>query len=119
MSEITQDVNVLQTHVIHVNDTRIPLAVQLVRKDGTVVDLTGLTVKFKMRHAATGTVKVAETTSGVTVTTAASGHVQYDFPAAAVDTVGIYYAYFVVYQGSEADTFPVDTGRLVVRVDGD
>lgn len=111
-------VNPLRVHVIRVGDTLTPLAVELKRPSGAPVDLTGLTIKFKLLNSA-GTAVVAETTSNVTVTAATLGRVQYDFQSADVATAGTYYAYFTVYSGSERDTFPVDSRRLVVEITSD
>jgi hypothetical protein len=85
----------------------------------TAVDLTGLTVQFKMLNAATGTTEIALTSTGVTVTTAATGQVQYDFSGAGVDTAGVYWGTFVVTQGSETDSFPVIQKDLKIIIDSD
>jgi len=111
-----------QTHDRHVGDLRTVLPVTLVQPNATGVDtavnLTGLTVKFKMVDE-DGTAAVSETTTGVTVVTAASGTVNYDFSAAGVDTAGRYYGYFTVYNGSETDHFPVLARDLVICLHGD
>jgi hypothetical protein len=103
----------------HVNDTKVALAATLTRPDGTAVDLTGLTVKFKM-VARNNTVKVAETAANVTVTDAAAGAVEYAFQSADVDTAGRYHAYFITIDGSgNRDTFPVHEDHLEVKIYGD
>ena len=111
-----------ETHYRHVADTRTVLPVALVQPNSsgtdTAVDLTGLTVKFKLVDP-NGVAVVAETETGVTVTAAASGYVQYDFSSAGVTTAGTYYGYFVVYDGSESDHFPVMARDLVVIIHGD
>lgn len=108
-----------QRHDRHVNDTEVALATTLTRPGGTAVDLTDLTVKFKM-VANDDTVKVAETDANVTVTDASEGEVEYAFQAADVDTVGTYHAYFVVIDGSgNRDTFPVHEDYLEVKIYGD
>ncbi|MFN6189357.1 MAG: hypothetical protein ACK52I_26790 [Pseudomonadota bacterium] len=76
-------------------------------------------MQFKMLNAATGAAEVALTSTGVTVTTAATGQVQYDFSAAGVDTAGIYWGTFVVTQSSETDSFPVRTQDLKICIDSD
>jgi hypothetical protein len=103
----------------HVGDRRTAIAVTLQRPDGTAENLTGTTVKFEMYDSADGSTKVAETNTGVSVTTPASGECQYDPPAAAVDTPGTYYAYFTVESSSKKDTFPVDEGYLEIIIDPD
>jgi hypothetical protein len=106
-------------HIVTLGDTLTPLGVQLVRMDEngvyTPVDLTGLTVKFKMTDYY-GADVVVETVTGVSVIDALTGKVQYDFQPADVDTAGDYFAWFMVYNGSERDTFPVDGRTLCVRV---
>ena len=112
-----------QTHRRRVADTRTVLPVALVQPNTsgvlTAVDLTGLTVAFKMINAATGATEIALTSTGVTVTTAATGQVQYDFSGAGVDTAGIYWGTFVVTQSGETDAFPVRTQDLRILIDSD
>ncbi len=105
-----------QTQTRQVGDTRIALATTLKRPDGTAVDVTGLTVKFRMCTSA-GVDKVSETSSNVTVTDATNGQVKYTFQAADVDTAGTFHAYFIVETGAGAqDTFPVEAGELRVTI---
>lgn len=110
-------------HRRHVTDTRTLLSVTLQQPNSagtlTAVDLTGLTVKFKMLNRADGTTTIAETTTGVTVVTAASGTVNYDFSSAGVLTAGIFNGFFVVYSSSETDHFPVRMDELRVLIDSD
>jgi hypothetical protein len=102
----------------HVNDTEVALAATLIRPDGTPIDLTDLTVTFKM-VGRDGTVKVAETADNVTVTDAAAGEVQYTFQPADVDTAGTYHAYFIAIDGGgNRDTFPVHEDYLEVKIYG-
>lgn len=99
---------------ISVGDTRTPLARTLYQGQEPV-NLTGLTVKFQMVDAS-GTVVVAESTTGVTVVSAAAGKVTKTFLAADVDTAGIYYGWFTVYNGAAFDHFP-NTGRdLIIEI---
>ena len=112
-----------QTHRRRVGDTRTVLPVALVQPNTsgvlTAVDLTGLTVAFKMLNAATGATEIALTSTGVTVTTAVTGQVQYDFSGAGVDTAGVYWGTFVVTQSSETDSFPVIQKNLKIVIDSD
>ena len=112
-----------QTHRRRVGDTRTVLPVALVQPNTsgvlTAVDLTGLTVQFKMVNAATGATEIALTSTGVTVTTAASGQAQYDFSGAGVDTAGVYWGTFVVTQSTETDSFPVIQKDLKIVIDSD
>lgn len=108
-------------HRRHITDTRTLLSVTLQQPDEDnelqVVDLTGLVVKFKMINSA-GTSIVAETTTGVQISSAAAGEVDYDFSSGAVTTAGTYYGYFVVYDGVQTDHFPVVAKELVIEIYG-
>lgn len=112
-----------QVHRRRVGDTTtvLPVTIKEPNSSGveTARDLTGLTVRFKMVNAATGTAKVAETATGVTVVTAASGTVNYDFSSTGVDTAGVYYGTFIVYSGSEPQSYPVDARGLKIVIDSD
>ncbi|MFN9287426.1 MAG: hypothetical protein ACK6EB_05090, partial [Planctomyces sp.] len=81
-----------QIHRRRVGDTRTVLPVTLQQPDSSgvlqAVNLTGLSVQFKMLNAATGAAEVALTATGVTVTTAATGQVQSEVSAAGVETAG-------------------------------
>ena len=103
----------VQEQARHVGDTSVAVAATLVRPDDSVVDLTDLTVSFKMLDSE-GTAKVAKTTDNVTVTDAEAGQCQYDLQTADVDTEGTFYAYFIVGDGGD-DTFPVERGEFRIR----
>lgn len=105
-----------QTQHRQVGDTRIAIAAQLKRPDGSVVDLTGLTVKFEMFNSKDGTAKVSETSDNVTVTDAANGKVKYSPQSADVDTEGTYHAYFTVYSGSDYEHFPARGGYFRIQI---
>jgi len=112
------------SQVVHrrrVGDTRtvLPVTLQQANESGvlTAVDLTGLTVAFSMVNAATGATKIAATSTGVSVVTAASGTVNYDFSAGGVDTAGVYYGTFRVTQSGETDAFPVAQKGLKICID--
>ena len=104
-----------------VGDTVTPLYATIQQRDtsGTLAayNLTGKTVKFKMINAADGTTKIAETSTGVTVETAASGTVYYDFSADGCDTAGKFFGSFVVYSSTETDTAPAEQNGLVILFD--
>jgi len=110
-----------QTHRRRSGDYRTVLPVTLQQANGsgvlTVVDLTGLTVSFKLINAATSLVAIVNTSTGVTVVTASDGAVNYDFSATL--PAGVYWATFTVTQSGETDAFPVATKGLKVIVDGD
>jgi len=110
------------TAIIHKRtkgDTLTPLAATLKQLNDsgveTAVNLTGKTVKFKMATQTDAT-KVALTSTGVTVVSAAEGTVQYQFSAAGVDTVGCFHAWFVVTSASKTDHFPADGKSLIVEI---
>ena len=109
-------------HTRHIGDTRTVLPATLYQPNAsgvdTVVDLTGLTVEFKLVSSA-GADVVAQTGTGVTVTDAAAGQVQYDFSSAGAATAGRYFGYFVVTDSTETDHFPVVSRELVVCIEGD
>lgn len=112
-----------QTHNRRVGDLRKVLPVALVEKDEDGVEqitvLTGSTVQFKMVNAATGATKIALTSTGVTVTDAANGEVQYDFSADGVDEAGVFWGTFVVTQSGDKDSFPVRQQGLKIVIDSD
>lgn len=101
-------------HELTLGDTLTPLAMQI-RSGGTVVNLTGKTVKVSMVSEA-GLVVVAETTTGVTISDATSGYVEYDFQTGDIDEAGNYYLFAHVYSGGEKDTYPPN-GLKVVAYD--
>lgn len=107
----------------HVGDTLRPLAVALTQEDeagvSAAVDLTGLVVKFKMVNAGDGSVAVALTTTGVSITDADNGEVEYDFLTGNTITAGVYWGYFVVVDGVETDHFPVGPERYKILIDSD
>jgi hypothetical protein len=99
-------------HKRALGDTLSPLPVQL-RIAGEVVDLTSKTVKFSLVDEE-GTVIVAETSTGVTISVPLSGYAEYDFQSADVDAAGTYYGFFHVYSGSERDTYQPDGIKIIV-----
>lgn len=112
-----------QVHRRRVGDLRTVLPVTLKQPDSNgdlqVVDLTGKSVTFKMVNAADGTTKIAATATGVTVVTAASGTVNYDFSSGGVDTAGVYWGTFIVTESAETDSFPVAQSELKIIIDSD
>lgn len=106
-----------------VGDSRTLVAVTLQQENEagviTDVNLTGLVVAAKVVNAATGAVVHALSTSGVTVTTAASGKVSFDLPDAVVAAAGIFWVSFVVTASGNTDTFPVLNNELQLRICSD
>jgi len=112
-----------QTHRRRVGDLRTVLPVTLKQPDSNgdlqVVDLTGKTVTFKMVNAADGTTKISATSTGVTVVTAASGTVNYDFSSGGVDEAGVFWGTFIVTESGDTDSFPVMQQGLRIIIDSD
>ena len=112
-----------QTHRRRVGDLRTVLPVTLKQPDSNgdlqVVDLTGKTVTFKMVNAADGTTKISATGTGVSVVTAASGTVNYDFSSGGVDEAGVFWGTFIVTESAETDSFPVMQQGLKIIIDSD
>jgi hypothetical protein len=108
---------VQHTHDIHLNDGRTPFKATLMQS-GSAVNLTGLTVKFKL-VAADGTVVLADTTTGVTVLVAANGTVEYDFSTLAAHSYNELFGYFIVINGIKTDHFPVKHRELRFRIHTD
>lgn len=75
-------------------DTRSPSLTDTLTVDGVAFDLTGSTVKFKMRAVGSATLKVD--TAAVVVTPDTAGTVRYDWAAADVDTAGDYLGWWQV-----------------------
>lgn len=85
------------------NDTSPSLQAILKDASGTVIILTGASVRFHMK-ALDGTVKVD---AAMTVTDNLNGVVQYDWQTGDTDTVGSYSVEFeVTYLDNTIETFP-------------
>lgn len=110
-----------QIHRRRVGDTRTVLPVQLVQPNVsgvlTPVNLTGLTVYFKMINSADGSDKVVTTVTGIIVDDAATGKVSFDFSEPHVDTAGIFWGTFIVSESGETDAFPVIANELKIYMD--
>src|SRR6266508_804803 len=78
--------------------------------DGTVVDLTGKTVKFKMRAVGASTLKV---NTAAVVVSAAAGTVRYDWAALDVDTAGHFLVWWEVTTTASGKT--QDLGEAVIE----
>lgn len=112
-----------QIHRRRVGDLRTVLPVTLQQPDssGTLaaINLTGLTVTFKMINAATGATKIAATSTGLTVVTAANGTVNYDFSSGGVDAAGVFWGTFLVTESGQTDAVPVRQKDLKIIIDSD
>jgi len=107
----------LTTFTIKQGDRLPALAATLKFADGTIKDLTGHTVKFLMRSAKTGTVKV---NGNASVVLASAGTVRYDWAGSDTDTVGHYQGEFETTETAtgKKTTFP-NSGYLTIRVGDD
>jgi len=112
-----------QIHRRRVGDLRTVLPVTLQQPNAlgvlTAIDLTGLTVTFKMINAADGSTKIASTSTGVSVVSAAAGTVNYDFSSGGVDTAGVFWGTFLVTESGQTDAVPVRQKDLKIIIDSD
>lgn len=112
-----------QIHRRRVGDLRtvLPVTLQQPNSSGVLaaIDLTGLTVTFKMINAADGTTKIAATETGVSVVSAAAGTVNYDFSSGGVDAAGVYWGTFLVTESGQTDAVPVRQKDLKIVIDSD
>jgi hypothetical protein len=106
---------------IRVGDTLVVLTAELFRLNTsgveTAANLTGKTVTFSMRNAATGTLVVDA--AAATITDATTGQVEYDFDPSEVTTAGIYWYTFKEIDATEPGSFPVNPTRGVMWIHGD
>ena len=102
----------IQEHAMMQGDTLNPIGGSLVRS-GSAVDLTGLTVVFRM-IAKDGTTKVNN--QAATIVSAAAGTVQYTFDAADVDTPGEFWGWFIVFDGTPKEHFPCNGRKLRIMI---
>lgn len=100
--------------------TVLPITVRDLNEAGieTVRDLTGVEVRFTMIDAATGASTIAESSDGVTVVDAELGTVNYSFSAVAAPAAGVYYGTFVIVDGEQRQSYPVETRGLKIVIDG-
>ena len=112
-----------QIHRRRVGDLRTVLPVTLQQPDSTgalaAINLTGLDVTFKMINAATGSTKIAATSTGVSVVSAAAGTVNYDFSSGGVDEAGVFWGTFLVTESGQTDAVPVRQKELKIVIDSD
>lgn len=105
----------IETHHMKRGDTSPSLLYALTP---TSTDLTGATVRFNMRAASAGAVKINRA-AAVVVTETGTPTVRYDWQAADTDTAGYYEAEFeVTYAGGAVETFP-NSGYIRVTIGED
>jgi hypothetical protein len=98
-------------------DRLASLVATLKKPDGTAQDLTGATVFMYMRlRGSTGTPKING--ASASIIDAANGRVQYDWEVADVDTVGRYWATFVVNISGKLKSFPTH-GYITIEIEED
>lgn len=95
---------------------RDPSITENITIDGTAVDLTGKTVKFKMRAVNSTTLKVDA--AAVVVGSATAGNVRYDWAAADVDTAGQYLCWWEVTTTAGGKTQDVMEAVIEFRAHG-
>ncbi len=109
----------MEYYVIKRGDTRPPLRYQCLNDDGSPANLTGATVRFKMRLA--GAAASPKVNAVATIVDAPAGVVSYGspWPTADTDTVGDYLAEFeATWSPTESETFP-DDGFFAVLIGED
>jgi hypothetical protein len=101
----------MSSHPVFFVGNRNPSITETIRNaNGTAHDLTGQTVKFKMRAVRSSVLKV---NTAATVVSAAAGTVRYDWAALDVDTAGTYLCWWEVT--TTAGGFTQDMAEAVIE----
>lgn len=88
-------------------DTLVSITANLLKGDGAPVDLTTLTTptaKFRMLLDGSSTAKVND--AAAVIVTAKPAQVRYDWAGADVDTVGVYWGWFIITASSKTAHYP-------------
>ena len=107
------------------NDLQPYLYLKAIESTGTVIDLTGATIRATMKRIDDGTLKINRQTAGVTITSATTGLFQYQWQSATstsdTNTTGAYTFEFEITPGSGGKfTLPVNqTLRVNIIPDDD
>lgn len=103
----------MSTHPTFFVGNRNPSITQTITNDnGAAHDLTGQTVKFRMRAVGSQTLKVD---AAATIVSAAAGTVRYDWAAADVDTPGLYLVWWQVTTTAGSNTQDVTEAIIEFR----
>lgn len=107
----------MKVHERSVGDTLRTLPVEI-QRDGVAISIgSSDVVKFEMVSAC-GTVKIAETETGIQYTDRAAGQIDFAFSASQVDEEGEFYGYFYHYVGAQKERAPVERQKLKIVIYG-
>ncbi len=112
-----EQIGVIDPLKITLNDLQPSYNVQLKDNAGTVINITGVSIKASLKNAKTGVLKIDRSVD-VTIQDAANGLFRYNWDAVDVDTLGIYYIEFEITPSS-GGKFTVPTpsqGRAEVHI---
>ena len=96
------------------DDLRVAIADELEDSEGVIVDLTGMTVAFRMTLEDSDSPKVDD--AAATIDAAKAGQVSYSWVAADVNAAGTYDYQWIVTSDSKTEHFPVGAKAKVVFV---
>lgn len=82
------------------NDLEPYYYAQVKDADGDVVDITGATIYCTMKNARSGALKINRQTTGINLSTPASGKFEYQWQSGDTNSVGKYYIEFEINPAS-------------------
>lgn len=93
------------------DDTKPTITATLTNGAGTAIDLTGATVKFRMRETGSTALKVD---AAATIVSAAAGTVSYQWVSGDTDTAGRYLAEWeITFAGGARQTVPSNRFNVI------
>ena len=101
----------IETFYLTKNDLQPYYKVSLTDSGGVPIDLTGATIKCSMKNLASGVLKINQQTTGVAVTSAATGEFEYRWQTADVDAAATY--------AIEFEITPATGGKFTIPNPGD